>query len=71
MNRDTERIAKLLNIGKPLAAKVQARMITMGLDFSECTQREFNRAAREAFQEIRTIYAHGFSQRMAEIRSTL
>ena len=49
MNRYTREIAALLGVSLEYARRVQDAMELSGLDFSECTQREFNRAAREAF----------------------
>ena len=52
MNKDTRTIMKLLGVSERIAAKIQAKMGENGLDFSECDQREFNRAAREAYHQI-------------------
>lgn len=45
-------IMALLRISEASAFKVYKRMGENGLDFSECTQREFNTAAIEAFDEL-------------------
>jgi hypothetical protein len=48
MNKATTDIMNLLNLDAISAVKVQDRMGANGLDFSECTQGEFDEAAREA-----------------------
>jgi hypothetical protein len=52
MNKDTRVIMKLLGVSEQIASKIQDKMGENGLDFSECDQREFNRAAREAYHQI-------------------
>jgi hypothetical protein len=52
MNKDTRVIMKLLGVSEQTASKIQSKMGENGLDFSECDQREFNRAAREAYRQI-------------------
>lgn len=52
MNKATRDIMALLKVSAETALKVQSRMDSNGLDFSECSQREFNRAARQALREI-------------------
>lgn len=41
-------LMKLLKIDAPTAACVLHEMDCSGIDYSECTRREFNRCAREA-----------------------
>ena len=53
MNDVTRQIMKRFGLDAETALKVQARMEEEGLDFSECTKREFNRAMIEAFQWIK------------------
>lgn len=48
----TAEIAKLLKISLEAADKVRTQMGVNGLDFSGCSQREFNAAAKEAKQEL-------------------
>jgi len=50
MNKDTQEIAKLLGITIDAAFAVQNRMGENGLDFSECTKRQFEAAARRAYK---------------------
>lgn len=52
MNKDTRVIVQLLGVNEQTALKIQSKMGENGLDFSECNQREFNRAAREAYHQI-------------------
>jgi hypothetical protein len=52
MNKDTQTIMQLLRVNEQTALKIQNKMGENGLDFSECDQREFNRAARTAYREI-------------------
>jgi hypothetical protein len=52
MNRDTRAIMRLLRVDEQTASKIQNKMGENGLDFSECYQREFNRAARTAYSQI-------------------
>ena len=52
MNKDTQTIMQLLGVNEQTALKIQYKMGENGLDFSECDQREFNRAAREAYHQI-------------------
>ena len=48
MNKATTDIMNLLDLDAASAAQVQERMGANGLDFSECTQDEFDAAARDA-----------------------
>lgn len=43
----------LLNIDEEEADRVEREMCIWGLDFSECTQREFNRVARECHHIVK------------------
>jgi|GEM_PF-1863035 hypothetical protein len=52
MNMYTRQIAELLKIDLETAAKVQYEMECWGLDFSECSKREFNMVARECFELV-------------------
>ena len=52
MNKYTYDIAKLLKIDLETAEKVQYEMECWGLDFSECSKREFNQVARECFELV-------------------
>ena len=49
MNKVTYDIAALLKINLETALKVQHEMESSGFDFSECTQREFNKEVRQQF----------------------
>ena len=52
MNKDTRTVMQLLRVNEQTALKIQNKMGENGLDFSECDQREFNRAARTAYRQI-------------------
>jgi hypothetical protein len=52
VNKDTRTIMQLFGVSEQTALKVQDKMGENGLDFSECDQREFNRAARTAYRQI-------------------
>lgn len=52
MNKYTHDIAKLLKVDLETAEKVQYEMECWGLDFSECSKREFNEVARECFELV-------------------
>lgn len=52
MNMYTRKIAELLKIDLETAKKVQYEMECWGLDFSECSKREFNQVARECFELV-------------------
>ena len=52
MNKDTRTIMQLLGVDEQTALKIQNKMGENGLDFSECDQREFNRAVRTAYRQI-------------------
>ena len=52
MNNDTRTIMQLLGVDEQTALKIQNKVGENGVDFSECDQREFNRAARTACQQI-------------------
>lgn len=54
MNKDTKRIMALFGIDADAAYTVQEIMDTYGIDYSECTTREFNEAARDAYAEYRS-----------------
>lgn len=53
MNMNTKQIMHLLNISQKNAECVQDEMAVNGIDFSECTQIEFNREAKSAWEEIK------------------
>lgn len=57
MNSYTREIAKLLKISLEEALKVQDIMECNGIDYSECTQRTFNKEAREAYAELQAKQA--------------
>jgi hypothetical protein len=48
-------IAKLLHCDVAAAERVRHEMDCAGLDYSQCTQREFNRAAREAYDTLQVV----------------
>ena len=48
----TEEIAKLLNISNKDAMKVQREMDCSGIDYSECSQREFDEMAMDAYRYL-------------------
>ena len=52
MNKDTRTIIQLLGVDEQTALKIQNKMGENELDFSECDQWEFNRAARTAYRQI-------------------
>lgn len=52
MNKDTRTIMQLLGVDEQTALRIQNKMGENGLDFSECDQRAFNRAAREVYSQI-------------------
>jgi len=52
MNKATRDIMKLLKLDADTAERVQDRMGQNGLDFSECSPREFANAARKALRDI-------------------
>lgn len=52
MNIYTKQIMELLKIDADVALKVQRAMEEAGLDFSECSTKEFNRCARECHYMI-------------------
>jgi len=51
MKRHLE-IAKLLNISEQLAYDVLDQMFLSGIDFSQCTRKEFNSVAKECYAII-------------------
>tara|TARA_R100000995_G_C3442988_1_gene104260 strand:+ start:420 stop:593 length:174 start_codon:yes stop_codon:yes gene_type:complete len=52
MNINTKQIMSLLNISQKNAECVQDEMAINGVDFSECTQAEFAKEAKMAWEEI-------------------
>lgn len=50
MNGVTKDIMKLLKLNESDALEVQSRMDQSGINYSECTKREFNAEAREALK---------------------
>lgn len=56
-------IMKLLNVDEATAQKVRDRIdYAYGMDYSECTRREFNKTVRLAFGDINC--AHEYDQTM-------
>jgi len=49
----TEEIAKLLKVDMDTAEAVHYEMDCSGIDYSECTTREFNRTARECYEIVK------------------
>ena len=47
-----QEIAKLLNISEEIAFKVLEQMFLLGIDFSECSNKEFKNTAKEVFANI-------------------
>jgi hypothetical protein len=43
---------KLLNVDMDMACKIESEMSINGLDFSECSRRAFNSAAKSAYADI-------------------
>lgn len=55
-------LTELLHIDEPAAERVRHEMDANGIDYSECSVREFNRAAREAHDtliQVRTDMGDG------------
>ena len=52
MNKCTYDIMRLLNVDAEMALKIQD---LMEIDFSECTQREFNKEVRFAYANINRL----------------
>jgi hypothetical protein len=52
MNQDTKQIMSLLKVDVETALLVQEKMDCSGIDYSECSKREFEMAARDAFAEL-------------------
>jgi citrate lyase gamma subunit len=53
MNIYTKNIAELLNISTDKALKIQDHIDEeIGLDYSECTTRQFNSAVKQAVKEM-------------------
>lgn len=52
MNRNTKEVMAMFNCSAETAEKIIAKMEESGLDFSECTNAEFRRAARGAAQVV-------------------
>ena len=53
MNKTTHDIMRLLNVDAKRALQIQNRMERNGVDFSECTKREFEMAAEQAQEETK------------------
>lgn len=51
MNKTTRDLMKMLNVTAERALQIQNRMERNGVDFSECTKREFETAAEQAQAE--------------------
>lgn len=54
MNLATKEIAALLKVSIEVALKVQSEMSGMGLSFSNCSRREFNATAKEAYAFLKS-----------------
>ena len=52
MNKVTKDIMKFLECKADYALKVQMKMMEMGVDFSECTKKEFENAVIDADMEL-------------------
>lgn len=52
MNYVTREIMAKCKVSAELALKIQNEMGCMGLDFSECSQRQFNAFMKQAYQTI-------------------
>jgi hypothetical protein len=52
MNKATQDVSKLLGVPLEEAARIQNKMIENELDFSECSRREFNKAAIVAHVQL-------------------
>jgi hypothetical protein len=63
VNKVTWDLAVLFGTDMKSALKIQERMELSGVDFSDCSPREFNRAAREAAKEL------GFNFETIKVRS--
>ena len=57
MNRVITDLMMLFRISYDTALKVRDLMDESGIDYSECTQREFNRTARECFKAFKQVAA--------------
>lgn len=52
MNMYTREIAKILNISLEVAVKVQYEMECNGIDYSECSNAQFKREAKLAYNTL-------------------
>lgn len=52
MNSHTTEIMKLCSVDTATALRIQHLMDCSGIDYSQCTTREFNATAREAARDI-------------------
>lgn len=52
MNYIVKDIMKLLGVSQAAAEKICDRMDHTGIDYSECSQREFNRVAKACRDEV-------------------
>lgn len=52
MNYVTREIMAKCKVSAELALKIQNEMGCMGLDFSECSQRQFNACMKECYQIV-------------------
>lgn len=52
MNKYTTEIMEMFSVDAATALKIQARMEENGIDYSECTLKEFRYAAREARTQV-------------------
>jgi len=55
MNIYTKDVIKLLKIDEKMADKVLSEMQASGLDFSECSTREFNEVAKLCYDFVKDI----------------
>lgn len=63
MNKVTWNLAALFGTDMRNALLIQKHMEMSGVDFSDCTPKEFNKAARLAVREL------GFNFEMVKVRS--
>ena len=54
MNKTTQDIMQLLAVNCDTALQVQDIMDCNGIDYSECTTKQFNREVRNAYAEFQT-----------------
>lgn len=54
---NVNQVKALFGVDVHTAQEIVAIMEDNGIDFSECTQKQFNKAAREAYQEWCVIHS--------------